>query len=46
MDNIIGCVAMAAITFPISFFLARGCLRGVVRLISGTSRRHVLSSQP
>ena len=46
MENIIGCIATAAITFPISFFLARGCLRGVVRLISGTSRRHVLSSQP
>jgi len=45
MENVIGCVAMAAITFPVSFFVARGCLRGVLRLIAGSDRRHMLSSQ-
>ena len=45
MENLIGCAVMAAITFPVSFFVARGCLRAVIRLISGSERRHVLSSQ-
>jgi len=44
MDNVIGCVVMVAITFPVSFFTARACLRGVIRVISGPERRHVLSS--
>jgi hypothetical protein len=34
MDNILGCVMMAAITFPISFLAARSCLRGVIRLVT------------
>jgi hypothetical protein len=44
MDNVLGCVMMAAITFPISFFAARGCLRGVIRLVSfgGRDRRNML----
>jgi len=46
MENVIGCVLMVAITFPVSFFVARGCLRGVIRMLSGPNRRHVLSSQP
>jgi hypothetical protein len=33
---------MAAITFPVCFLLARGCLRGLIRLMSGGSRRDVL----
>ena len=33
---------MAAISLPISFLVARGCLRGVVRLMSGGVRRDVL----
>lgn len=45
MDNVISCVLMAAITFPVSFFAARACLRGVIRVVSGSGRRHVLSSQ-
>jgi hypothetical protein len=32
MDNIFGCILMLAITFPLSFFVARGCLKGVMRL--------------
>lgn len=46
MENVIGCVAMIAITFPLSFFLARSCLRGVIRILNGGERRDVLSSQP
>jgi hypothetical protein len=42
MDNLFAYVAMAAITLPVSFFLARGCLRGVVRIMSGAARRDVL----
>jgi len=40
MDNILGCILMIAITFPLSFFLARACLKGVIRLgASGESGR-------
>ena len=42
MDNIFGCILMAAITFPVSFFLARGCLRGVIRIVTGGENRDVL----
>lgn len=44
MENVIGCVAMVAITFPVSFLVARGCLRGVIRLLVGSERRHMVSS--
>ena len=44
MENVLGCVLMVAITFPVSFYVARGCLRGVIRLIGGNDRRDVLSS--
>jgi hypothetical protein len=33
---------MAAITFPISFLVARGCLRGLIRILNGSQNRHVL----
>jgi hypothetical protein len=46
MENVLGCVLMAAITFPVSFLVARSCLRGVVRVVTGPEKRHVLSSQP
>jgi hypothetical protein len=42
MDSFVGCVLMAAITFPVSFFVARGCLRGVIRIITGGTERDVL----
>jgi len=45
MENVLGCALMVAITFPVSFFLARGCLRAVIRLVAGSDRRHMLSSQ-
>jgi hypothetical protein len=44
MDNIFGCVLMIAITFPLSFFLARACLKGVIRL--GALREPGRSDQP
>jgi hypothetical protein len=47
MDNVFAYVSMAAISLPLSFFLARGCLRGVMRLVcgptmNGVTRRNVL----
>ena len=44
MENVVGCVAMVAITFPVSFYVARECLRGIIRMISGAEPRHVVSS--
>lgn len=40
MENLLGCVLMAAVTLPLSFWIARSCLRGVIRIMS--SNRHVL----
>jgi hypothetical protein len=34
MENLIAWILMAAVSLPISFLVARGCLRGVVRLMS------------
>ncbi len=42
MANVIGCILMAAITFPVSFFVARSCLRGVIRIVTGSDNRDVL----
>jgi hypothetical protein len=46
MENVLGFVVMVAIAFPLSFFLARGCLRGVIRLVTGpvtgSTHRNVL----
>jgi len=42
MANILGCVLMAAITFPVSFLVARSCLRGVIRIVTGSENRDVL----
>ncbi|HTP35741.1 MAG TPA: hypothetical protein VMJ75_26370 [Candidatus Acidoferrales bacterium] len=42
MENLLGCILMAVVTLPVSFFLARGCLRGVVRIVTGSERRDVL----
>ena len=42
MDNVFGCVLMVAITFPVSFFVARGCLQGVMRVLNGGQNRDVL----
>jgi len=45
--NFVGCVLMAAITFPVSYYLARGCLRGLLRIfrlgvVAGSGNRNVL----
>ena len=42
MENVIACILMAAISLPVSFFAARVCLRGVVRLVAGPNKRSVL----
>jgi len=46
MDDVFGCILMAALTFPVSFLVARACLRGVIRIVTGSENRDVLSSQP
>jgi hypothetical protein len=37
--EIVGALLMAAVTFPLSFYLARLCLRGVVRLVTSAEQR-------
>ncbi len=45
MDNtnmeLMGALLMAGITFPLSFLLARLCLRGVVKLVTSQEQRTV-----
>jgi hypothetical protein len=42
LESTFGLILMAAISLPLSFYLARGCLRGVLRLLNGNQRRDVL----
>ena len=35
MGKVLGCVLIVAISFPVSFYLARACLSAVIRLIGG-----------
>ena len=46
MTNLLGTLLMAAISFPVSFWIARGGLNLVVRFVSplllGGPKRHVL----
>jgi hypothetical protein len=42
MENILGVAAMLAITFPVSYLLAKQCLRGVVHIVTGGETRDVL----
>ena len=42
MENVWACVLMAVISIPVSFFVAKQCLRGVVRIVTGAERRDVL----
>jgi hypothetical protein len=46
MDGLAGSLLMAAITIPASYFVARGCLRGLVRVLNRRENRSMLSSQP
>jgi hypothetical protein len=39
MENIVACILMAAISLPLSFLIARTCLRGVVRIVTGPDKR-------
>ena len=42
MGSILGCVLVAAITFPVAFFMARSCLRGIIRVVTGGENRDVV----
>jgi len=42
LESAFGCILMAAISLPLSFYLARGCLRGLLRLLNGSQRRDML----
>lgn len=42
MQNILSCIAMMAITLPVSFLVARSCLRGFIRILNGGQNRDVL----
>ncbi|HUK17032.1 MAG TPA: hypothetical protein VLW65_11495 [Bryobacteraceae bacterium] len=42
MQNALGCILMVAITFPVSFLVARSCLRGLIRILNGNQNRDVL----
>ncbi len=46
MDSVLGCILTAAISFPVSFLVARTCLRGVIRMVTREENRDVLSSHP
>ena len=39
MENILACVLMAAISLPVSLFLARTCLEGVLRIVTADHAR-------
>jgi hypothetical protein len=42
MENLIAWILMAAVSLPVSFLIARGCLLGMMRLMNGGMRRDVL----
>ena len=42
MENLIAWILMAAISLPVSFFVARTCLRGVLRIVTGSNKRSML----
>lgn len=45
--NLIGCVLMVAITFPVSYYVARGCLRGLLRMFRmGAGRLPIQAGSP
>jgi hypothetical protein len=39
MENVFGCVLMAAVSLPLSFWIARLCLRGVLRIVTGPEKQ-------
>jgi hypothetical protein len=40
--NILACILMAAISLPLSFYIARLWLHGVVRIVTGSGKRSML----
>ncbi|MEO8596200.1 MAG: hypothetical protein ABI759_22970 [Candidatus Solibacter sp.] len=46
MENFIAWTVMAGVSLPLSYLIARGCLRGLVRLMTlGTSPSTVRTAQ-
>jgi hypothetical protein len=39
MENLVAWILMAAISLPVSFLVARGCLEGLMRLMSRETGR-------
>ena len=37
--DVLGCILMAAITFPVSYFIARFCLRGLIHAVTAADQR-------
>jgi len=37
MENVLACILIVAISFSVSFYLARACLIAIIRLIGGPS---------
>ena len=35
MENVLACILIVAISFSVSFYLARACLIAIIRLIGG-----------
>jgi len=44
MENLIAWTLMAGVSLPLSFLIARGCLRGLVRLMSAGVHAPMLAS--
>jgi hypothetical protein len=44
MENLIAWTLMAGVSLPLSFLIARGCLRGLVRLMSAGVNAPILAS--
>jgi hypothetical protein len=42
MDNLFACISMAVVTFPLAWLIARTCLRGVLRIVTGEPNHDVL----
>ena len=42
MENVLACILMAAISLPLALLVARICLQGVVRIVTGSQKRTML----
>jgi hypothetical protein len=44
MESLIACLVTVTVAIPVSFWMARTCLRGIVRYVTGPRERGVLGS--